>query len=210
VEKNESQLEDETSTRMITAVVFEGGLLVLALVLGWFFSSPALASIPWDVEARGENLQAIGLGVLATLPPIVGMLWLVHSRWRPCRDLQKLVEQMLIPMFRRASYWDLAAVAIAAGVGEEALFRGFMQGGLVKFAPGVGGIVLAIAISSILFGLAHAMSPAYFAMATLMSVYLGLVFYGTGNLLAPIVTHALYDFVTLVYLLKRARPYDSL
>ncbi len=205
MEQNESTSEDDISLRMISAAAFEGGLLFLAFALGWLFSCPPLASIPLEGEAWGENLLAVGLGIAATLPPVLGMLWLVHSRLRIFQSMQKLVDTVLIPMFRKASYWDLAAVCLAAGVGEEALFRGFLQSGLTTLVPGFGGIVLAIVVTSGVFGLAHCISPSYFVIATLMSVYLGLLYLWTGNLLAPIVMHGLYDFVTLVYLLRRER-----
>jgi membrane protease YdiL (CAAX protease family) len=38
-----------------------------------------------------------------------------------------------------------------------------------------------------------------------MGVYLGTLFLVQGNLLAPIVTHALYDFVALVWVAHRYR-----
>ena len=45
---------------------------------------------------------------------------------------------------------------------------------------------------------------AYALLATAMGWCWGL-FLVTGNLLAPIVTHALYDFLALLYLVRRTR-----
>ena len=39
-------------------------------------------------------------------------------------------------------------------------------------------------------------------IAALIGAYLGLLWIWTGNLLTPMVTHAVYDFVALVYFLR--------
>ena len=53
-----------------------------------------------------------------------------------------------------------------------------------------------------LFGLMHFITPTYAVLATLMGAYLGLVWQWTGNLLAVVLMHALYDFLVLLYLLR--------
>ena len=40
-------------------------------------------------------------------------------------------------------------------------------------------------------------------MAAVVGIYLGLLWLATGNLLVPIVTHGVYDFAALVWLLRR-------
>src|SRR5262249_54526611 len=60
---------------------------------------------------------------------------------------------------------------------------------------------LGLAAASVLFGLLHAVTPTYAVLATLMGGYLGGLWMATGNILAPIIVHALYDFVVLYYLL---------
>jgi membrane protease YdiL (CAAX protease family) len=57
-----------------------------------------------------------------------------------------------------------------------------------------------------LFGLAHPMSTTYVVLATVVGVYLGGLLLVTDNLLAPIVAHAAYDFVALVYLVRHRFP----
>ncbi len=58
-----------------------------------------------------------------------------------------------------------------------------------------------LAVASVVFGLLHAVTPTYAVLAALIGVYLGGLWQVTGNILTPIVTHALYDFLLLVYLL---------
>ena len=45
-------------------------------------------------------------------------------------------------------------------------------------------------------------TPTYGVLAALIGVYLGWVWLASGNLLAPVVAHALYDFVALVVLVR--------
>ena len=92
-------------------------------------------------------------------------------------------------------------VSLAAGVGEEVLFRGFLQAWFEARLGAVGGLLAA----SILFGAAHPITAGYVAIAALMGAYLGALWQWTGNLLVPIVTHALYDLTVLWILLDRGR-----
>ena len=58
---------------------------------------------------------------------------------------------------------------------------------------------------AILFGLLHAVNVAYAVLAALMGLYLGWLWMATGNLAVPIVAHAVYDFLALVYILRGRR-----
>ncbi|MDC0325509.1 CPBP family intramembrane metalloprotease, partial [bacterium] len=84
---------------------------------------------------------------------------------------------------------------ITAGIGEEVLFRAVIQGGLQSTL----GIPVAIAISAFIFGVCHALTRFYLILATIMGIYLSLVWISTGQLLGPIITHAVYDFIVLVW-----------
>ena len=83
----------------------------------------------------------------------------------------------------------------AAGLGEEMLFRGVLQYELI----GRLGTVIGVGLSSVVFGLLHAVTPAYAFLATLASVYFGFLYLHTGNLAVPIITHGLYDVLALMY-----------
>jgi membrane protease YdiL (CAAX protease family) len=62
---------------------------------------------------------------------------------------------------------------------------------------------IGVLAASLLFGLLHAITFTYAVLAALMGAYLGLVFaYADHNLLVIVVTHALYDFVVLLWLLR--------
>ena len=91
-------------------------------------------------------------------------------------------------------------VSALAGIGEELLFRGVLQAGLSEAWSPMAGIVVA----SLLFGAAHAVSLSYLVLATLMGLYLGLLYHLTGNLLLPIIVHALYDWIAIHFYLRRS------
>ena len=85
--------------------------------------------------------------------------------------------------------------AAAAGIGEELLFRGFLQ----SWLAGVFGTVWpALLVATVAFGAVHWVSAVYFAYATLLGAVLGLIFWMTGDLLAPVLCHAVYDVVALL------------
>jgi membrane protease YdiL (CAAX protease family) len=99
----------------------------------------------------------------------------------------------------------LVFISILAGLGEEMFFRGWLQPYLVQYIDTVPALLLA----SLLFGLFHPISLVYVLFATLFGLYLGLLLLVTDNLLPPIIAHAFYDFVALVYLAQSPPPHPG-
>lgn len=177
----------------VAAVLFESSLAGVALVLGSVTEVAVFATFALD-------LADAGVGVLATLPPIAFLLVFVRTELAPLRRIREALDEVFVPVFRCCSWDELLALALVAGVGEELLFRGWMQSWLT---PTVGPPV-ALVVTSIAFGLVHAVTPAYAVLATGIGLYLGGLQLLTGNLLAPVVVHALYDFVAFLVLIRRA------
>jgi membrane protease YdiL (CAAX protease family) len=109
----------------------------------------------------------------------------------------RLVQERIAPLFAGSTAAELALVAALAGLGEEALFRGVVQTALAARLPAWA----AVALTAAGFGLAHCLTPAYAVLAGIVGAYLGWTFLATGNLLVPIVAHAVYDFIALAILL---------
>jgi len=177
---------------------FEGGLMLLAILAGWALDLSPLAMVRM-------SWGAVGLGLAATVPLLLLPPWMVRSHWPPLVRLTRDVENLLIPWFGSLSVFSLALVALAAGLGEELLFRGVLQAQLALAWTGWAAVVT----SSVLFGLVHLITPAYAALAALIGAYLGWLTLSSGNLLPSILVHTLYDFVALLYLLQRSRDSDS-
>jgi membrane protease YdiL (CAAX protease family) len=178
------------------AVVVEGGLVLLAIGLGWLFDHGPLEHFHLDWSSAG-------LGAVATLPMLLAFLIMVRWPIGPLRAIKKFTDTIIRPLMETCTIVDLFGISLLAGVGEEMLFRGLMQD---LFAHWVSFSWLAVLLASVLFGTMHAVTPAYAALATLIGIYLGAVYLWTENLLAPIIAHGLYDFVVLVYLVYTPGP----
>jgi membrane protease YdiL (CAAX protease family) len=146
-------------------------------------------------------LPAIVLGVLGSLPLLAGLWWTLRTRNKPIMRLVQMVQDQLGPLVASRSPAELALVAALAGLAEEVLFRGVMQGELARRLPGFAALVL----TSVAFGLAHFLTISYALLAALAGLYLGALYWAQGNLLIPIVAHALYDLVALMQLARMYR-----
>jgi uncharacterized protein len=193
--------------RAPAAIAFETSLVALAAVLGWMLGRWPLPGVWLTADQWHEQGIAVGWGVLAAVPLILGLLLVDRFPIGPWRELQKTVDQRLVPWIRHWTVWDMALISLAAGFGEEMLFRGLLQTALAELFPGTWGMLLALALASVVFGVCHWITPSYALVAGIMGLYLGGLLLITGNLLAPIATHAVYDFVALFYLIRtRAAP----
>lgn len=169
----------------------EGGMVLAALVLAWLMGIDLWAFVSW-------NTVVVWRSSMALLPLLA--LFGVSYRWPigPLRRIKQLLRESLGPSLAACRWYDLPLLAGLAGLGEELLFRGVLQLGVTEWtSPGIG-----LAAGSVVFGLAHAVTPTYAVLAGLMGLYLGLLLHldSTPNLVAPILVHAVYDLVAFVIL----------
>ncbi|HYT87572.1 MAG TPA: CPBP family intramembrane glutamic endopeptidase [Gemmataceae bacterium] len=177
------------------AVLFEGGLGVLACLLGWLTGVPTWERLSWSaVDA--------GFGLLAALPMLALLVVFGIIPWAPFRPIEQFIDKIVRPLFRHCTVADLALIALVAGLGEELLFRGLLQEVFARWLE----TWAAVLVTAILFGLMHPITPTYGVLATLAGAYLGYVYLASGNLLVAVVAHAFYDFAALVYLLSWTSP----
>ena len=192
--EDEAGEEDPNAARfrvVMLAVLVEGGLVLLALLIGWLFEKHPLSRLKLD-------LVGVGWGLVATLPLLAAFF--VMNRWPigPLAGLKKFSETTVRPMMQPLSKVDLLGISCLAGLGEEMVFRGLAQDLLGTQLP----LGYAIAAASLMFGIVHAITPTYFVLALLAGGYLGWVYAMTGDIAAPIVAHAAYDFVVLLVLVR--------
>lgn len=176
---------------MLLAIAVEGGLILVALLAGWILEQPALSRFALDSSGL-----MWGLG--AAVPMLGIFLILVHWPIGPLKSIATFTDEVIRPLLKPCTIVDLFGISCLAGLGEEMLFRGVIQDALAVKMP----FVVALTVAACLFGLLHAVTISYAVLATLMGVYLGWIYEQSGNLLAPVLTHAVYDFVALVYLLR--------
>lgn len=176
------------------AIGLEAGVLVLAGLAAWLLRVPL-----------GDSLRltpATAAWVVAFTVPLAGAMWLMATvEWRPFARLRRAVEALTNLPFVDARVVDLVLISLLAGVGEEALFRGVLQEALSRWSTPLLGLVVA----SLLFGLAHLITPTYAAVATLLGAYLGVLYLRFDNLVIPMGVHGLYDLAALIYLRRGQR-----
>jgi membrane protease YdiL (CAAX protease family) len=168
--------------------------VLLALALGWWLAVAPFASLAW-------TWRGLAWGIAATAPLLLGLAWCLRTTLAPIARLVQVAEQRIAPLFAGSGPGALALVALFAGLGEEALFRGVIQPALAMHLP----VWVALAATATLFGLAHWITPTYALLAGIVGAYFGGLLMVSGNLLVPIVAHALYDLVALT-LLVRLKP----
>jgi membrane protease YdiL (CAAX protease family) len=166
------------------AILVEGGLTVAALALAWLLEV--------DLAGRLRGTAAGWLwGVVGTLPLLLLFHISMRSLWRPLAEIRTFLETALGPALASASHLTLIVIALLAGVCEELLFRGVLQ-------P-----LLGLVWTSLLFGLLHAVTVPYAVIAAVLGMYLGWQMEATGDLVTPIVTHTLYDWLAFLVLRRR-------
>lgn len=179
-------------------------LLPVAGVAAYFginVAGDAFGGLTAGAGVRGL-LYSIPLLILSLLPleKLPGL-----SSLREVTEVSKFItliclgaERGVRPAVRAAA--AAMIVSVSAGVAEELVFRGCLQTSLTlaiaKFVPLASGAqLLAIVLSSGLFGLLHSYSStrAYQIAAVFASSYFGLVYWLTGDIAVPIVVHILVD-----------------
>lgn len=167
------------------------GLLGLALIVLLGLKLPP-TRIDWPLA----GLSGLLAGWLSYL------LLLRLCPWTRFEDLaRKLALRQIYRFFRGYTWPKLVFLAVAAGLGEELLFRAAIQGGLGQYLnPWI-----ALVLASLLFGLVHYLSLTYFLFATGFGLLLGLGYLLTGSFLLVATWHAAYDALALCLLRYRPR-----
>jgi hypothetical protein len=172
----------------------EAALLGLAAIVGFVLKYHIFQDLLW------RAVDAL-YGLAATVPMLAGFGWLLRSSTNFAAGIRSFFEHVIRPIFGPWSMFQLAVISTLAGICEEALFRGALQSGLTPHI----GAAPALVIASLAFGLAHPISKQYVLSATMIGFLLGWLFIATGNLLAPMIAHAVYDFCALTWFLRLHR-----
>jgi membrane protease YdiL (CAAX protease family) len=175
------------------ALLFQGGIGVIGLVAILLFGIPVLLVGPglWPsilLGALGATLTYAALLLLTRVPGL----------------FPENLERQMQGLYDFASSYSpavLILLSLLAGVGEELLFRGAIQGWLMANTDPV----TAVLAASVLFGLVHYVSFTYFLVATGLGLILGAAYLLSESLVLVMVWHALYDMIALYCLLRFPR-----
>jgi membrane protease YdiL (CAAX protease family) len=179
----------ETRNGFLNAAgIVQGGLVVTALLVVNWLDVPLRDQLYW-------SWRDCGWGLLGTAPMLVVLVF--------AGRLRRLVGDLLGRPLSQCTWYDLAAVAVLAGVGEELWFRGLATMWASAWLPFWGAVILV----NIVFAFLHALTPAYLVVAAAFGFYLsGLAIWpDEPNLLRPIVTHAVYDFIAFLWIVREYR-----
>jgi membrane protease YdiL (CAAX protease family) len=173
---------------LVAALATQAGLIGFAWWAAGVLDLPPSWGRPWRDAMVGVAV-ALTLGVVNHL-----LLTRAPSNWLT-DGVRGVYRETIVPLFRGLPLWGTIVIGVAAGVGEEWVFRGILQ-------PLVGLIA-----ASALFGLAHiggARMVAFGVWAAMMGVIMGGLAMVTGGLTAPMVAHGLYDILALEYIRRGA------
>ncbi len=122
------------------------------------------------------TIIALHLGLIAPLANLIPM--------------PDFFREIFMQLFSNAGFFSFLTAVILAPVIEEIIFRGIILDGLLKkYSP-----QKAIIISSLLFGIVH-LNPWQFVAAFLIGIFIGWIYYKTGNLSLAIIIHLINNLL---------------
>ena len=186
---NNFEFEPLTRPQVLTIMGITAILLLIIAKAWQYLGSVAMFPLTFTLEAVLLGLGIAGLIILASSG--IYNIWPAYRR-----SAQYYLELVLKPLAIPDTLW----LGLLPGLSEELLFRGVM-------IPALGSGVLAVVVSSLLFGVLHlggVQQWPYGVWATAVGLVLGTIMITTGNLLIPIIAHILTNFISsLVWKLER-------
>ena len=215
---------------VLLALFIPSTFVLVALMIGGKLAPPDLHTLSWQlILAQMVGYVAALAAILPLLPKLAERSWralgLRPPGWRDLAfaiggaivmflavaatgALQEAVfhlkpDEVQVQWFRavRGSLALIAVVfaCVAAPFVEELLFRGFLFNALLRYLPAW----LAVVLSAIAFGGSHFQPGNAGAIAPLAAggAVLALVYYRSGSLVASMLTHAIFNSVTVVAIL---------
>lgn len=174
----------------VIALVFQGGIGAVGLL------AILVAGIPVEIFGAGL-LPSVLYGILGAVCTYVVLILLTQIP----RLFPDSLDRQMRGLYRFASGYSwpvLFLLSVFAGVGEELLFRGAVQGWIALHMD----VTTAVLVASVLFGLVHYASFAYFVIATGLGLVLGCAYALTDSLLLVMIWHGVYDIIALFCLLR--------
>jgi len=183
------------------AILFEGGLAVVALVLAWF--------VGIDIQSNLKiEFSTLFWAVAGTIPLFLLLILFDRYPLGSLYPIKRVLIDVLGPCLNICSARQLLILAMTAGVSEELLFRGVLQ----PWFENLWGITIALLLSNVLFGLAHAVTLTYAVIAGLIGLYLSMFLDidEQRNLLIPILIHGIYDFLAFLVVAQAFRKEQTI
>lgn len=188
---------EETRTFLIVL----GGTLLLGFAAYGF---SLLLDTPFQEQFRWDA-RDMAAGVAAVAPMTLFLWWFTSTRLEHLSSFRRSQIKFFSEIGFRFTPLRIVLMSLGAGICEELFFRGVLQTWTDRYAH----VAIAIVASNVVFGLLHMRTALYAIIAGLVGMYLGALYAITGNLLAPMTAHALYDAVALEYTRRAVIAYQA-
>ncbi|MGX7952700.1 CPBP family intramembrane glutamic endopeptidase [Tsuneonella sp. HG249] len=169
--------------RVAVGLGLQTALFVAAGALMWHYSGREhsdFIDFGWRPVAGG-----LSFGLL-----MIALAAIAFRQWPAFLEHTAHLQSHLAVLFaERADSRLYVWIALCAGLGEEALFRG----GIMTLVQDSAGPVFAIVASALIFALFHLAKPQVGALIFMIGLMFGAVYWWTGSLLTAIIGHAVYD-----------------
>jgi hypothetical protein len=167
--------------------------LTLAFLAWWLGAGRNLDSLGLIPKAAGWQWLPIGLGLAGVMFMIYQMKTVMGSPEQLADVRDKMGELGHLAPQTPGEDRLFVLVSITAGVCEEVLYRGFL---LAVLTP-VTGIWAAVALTSVIFGLAHAYQGGVgIGKTALVGLVMALLTVFSGSLFIAILLHAIVDLTS--------------
>jgi uncharacterized protein len=174
--------------------------LIMALGVTWFMRSSLAPYQPlamsWFSFKGTKNWFTWGLGGYLVATPIVLLVSIVNDKiWHGQGGSNPILSIVLDSKDSSAFIFFMLTAAVAAPLFEEYLFRGFLMPSLTRYLVPWQAIV----VSGVVFAAAHLSLSELLPLAVL-GMILGYIYHRTGNLLASMLLHSLWNGGSLLTL----------
>jgi uncharacterized protein len=187
----------------------------VTVITGWTTSAIALASVGWRAILtfnhdsarvswlpRHSGFRTFVAGVLAGVLFVIALSALQARRSAAIQTkMEKAFLRLsyILPLTGAERIWWIV-ISLTAGITEEILYRGFLIHYFFS-APFHAALAVAVIVSSAIFGAGHLYQGiAGVISAAILGLLLSAIFLLTGNLLLPMILHALIDLRILLIL----------
>lgn len=181
--------DEKLSLYLQTIALLWAPVIVLALAIHFWELKWTDVGIP-DSPSMSLLFTAVALILFVVILAIQHRMALTNPA--SVHTLKQLFSQYnwFLPVNESEKRWFIYGLSVSAGICEELLFRGFL---LYYFSSTVG-VIGAVAISSVLFGLCHAyQGNSYIVRTALIGAVLCAVYLLSGSLILVIGIHIAID-----------------
>ena len=177
---------------------FELGIGLIGAILGFLLGADVREYLVRQEPTAGSIGVDVLLGVLAAIPTVLAVWLLMKLPWKSVEELRHFGEQPVIQRLLRLDYTRLILLSLCSGIGEEIAFRGWLFPWLLDFSKSFTAgepilnadlvpLILAVAVSSVIFGVVHPHTRLYIIITAVMGVYYAGLLIVTDSLLIPMV-----------------------